>query len=171
MYDVNVTPNLSFYFGLGYFRNKFNFRRQYLPFLSGSNDSVPIGVATYNYTYHIFRIPLGITQRVGGRPGHEISAGLENVVNFSFNKSYHGSFNADPNTSKGEFRFYGNSLFLQLQFLKSLPGVSTLHLIPYVRILNWYNQKDEVLKEEKNYTLKAADSIGMSLKYSIKKTH
>lgn len=165
-----LTNKLSVYIGAGYFRNKFNFKRQYdHQLLNNGRDSIPIGTSTNNYMFHLLRFPIGANYQILKKNKYDFILGLENVVNFSFQQIYNGrkAFPEATNKYKG-FNYYGNTVLLFAGISKHVSHSSLLQLGPYLRLLNIYKRKDLFLYESnrKPY-IRAFDAVGLSLKYAF----
>lgn len=169
-----LTDKLSVYIGIGYFRNKFNFKRGYNhQLLNIGTDSVDIYTRTRNYTYHLFRVPVGFTYEVIKQGQYLIGIGVENIFNFSFKQVYNGAKPfPNANNKYSNFHYYGNSIVLLFHVSKQLSRTSFLRLTPYTRISNIYQKKDKFLYEyvTKPY-LGFFDAIGLSLEYSFNLNH
>jgi hypothetical protein len=164
-----LTYKLSVYIGVGYFRNKFNFKRWYdHELLNNGRDSFPIGTSTNNYIFHLLNFPIGANYKFLKKNNYDFILGIENVVNFSFQQVYNGRKAFPEATNKyTKFSYYGNTVLLFGGISKYLSHSSLLQLGPYVRLLNFYKRKDLFLYENnpKRY-IRTFDGIGLSLKYA-----
>ena len=158
------------YMGIGYFRNKFNFKRAYdHKLLNPGTDSIPIGTSTSNYIFNLIRLPVGISYQVTKKDNYALNIGIENIVNFSFSQVYNGTKPfPEANNRMTTFNYYGNSVLLFGRFVKNLSKNKYLHIEPYVRILNIYKSKNPVLYESisKPY-IRTLDATGISINYAI----
>lgn len=168
--EKEITEKLKAYIGAGYYRNKFTFSRAYdHKLLNIGTDSISIGTNTHNYTFHLFRYPLGISYQLMKESKYTLNLGLENIINFSFQQVYNG---AKPfptaNNKYSRFRYYGNSILAVINIVKRISHSSFLELGPYVRVLNIYKRKDPILFDNntKAYS-RNFDGIGLSIKYSL----
>jgi hypothetical protein len=168
--EKNLNRKFSVYVGVGYFRNKFNFKRDYdHALLNIGTDSLPIGTRTNNYIYHLFRIPIGIECKLKEIKNYTFSVGVENIISFSFEQIYNGGKPfPDANNKYSTFQYYGNSIMIFGSVSKKISKNSFLKLIPYTRVSNIYRRKDRFIYEEKGkpYSM-IFDSIGLSLEYSF----
>ena len=164
-----ISNRSNVYFGIGYFRNKLNFQRAYdHQLLNSGRDSFPIGTATYDYTFHLLRIPVGLSFLILKKNKYDVSLAIEQTVNFSFQQVYNGQIpfpNANNKSSK--FKYYGNSILLFVPISKHFSENSQIGIEPYVRLLNIYQRKDPILFEnESKLNSRFFDGIGVSIKYS-----
>ncbi len=168
--EKGIPDNLSFYAGIGYFKNKFDFIRAYdHKLLNGAADSIPIGTSTKDYTFHILRFPIGITYRLIKKGKYSFNIGLENLINFSYQQVYNGRKPfPEANNKYSDFKYYGNSILLFGRISKQVSQSSFLQLEPFVRVSNIYKRKDPFLFEDntKPYS-RFFDAIGLSLRYSL----
>ena len=168
--EKQVTDKFSVYIGTGYFRNKFNFKRQYNhQLLNNGRDSIPIGTSTKNYIFHLMRFPIGANYQILKRNDYDFILGIENVMNFSFQQVYNGAKPFPEATNKyTQFNYYGNTVLLFGNISKHLYPGSLLQIGPYVRLLNIYKRKDIFIYEtnSKPY-IRVFDGVGLSLKYAI----
>jgi len=166
-YNLN---NLSFYGGLGYFRNSFRFKRAYdHALLNKGSDSIPIGTNTRYYTFHLLRLPLGLSYPVYHTSKHTINVVIEATTSFSLIESYVGA-KAYPTakTSRSKFTYFGNSMILMGRIISSTKPLSRCQIEPYIRILNFYDEKNEVLYEYNSKPAKKMfDSFGMAVRYRL----
>lgn len=155
--------------GLGYYKNTFNFKRAYdHRLLNAGTDSIPIGTSTNNYTFHLLRFPIGIGYQVYKNNRYLFNVGLEHIVNFSFAQNYNGSKAApDASTTRHKFEYYGNSVVLIGRITKASTKSRQIHLEPYIRVLNFYNDKNDVLFEYGSKPVtRYIDAFGLSIKFS-----
>lgn len=168
--EKEISKSLGAYVGLGYFRNKFNIERFYdHRLLNVGTDSLSIGTLAHNYTYHLVRLPIGISLELIDAKKLSLKLGLENISSFSFRHVYNG---AKPfvgaNSTSSRFSFFGNSIIVFIQFSKTRSINQTVHLEPYVRLLNTY-RSDPILFETSNQNHhRTADAFGVAIKYSFK---
>jgi hypothetical protein len=165
-----ITNNLRSYISFGYYRNKFNFKRGYdHQLLNIGTDSLAIGTRTYNYTYHLFRLPIGITYKLKEIKNYTFSIGMENIFNFSFKQVYNGGKPfPNANNKYSNFQYYGNSVILIFCVSQKNFKTSFLELDPYVRVSNIYRRKDKFLYETNDQPYsRFFDAIGLSLEYSF----
>lgn len=167
--ENRIYNNWRVYFGIGYFRNKFNFERFYdHQLLNIGRDSFPIGTSTYDYTFHLLRIPMGLSFLILKKNEYDFSLAIEQAINFSFQQVYNGRMPfSGANNRYSKFKYYGNSILLVASISKSLSKNSLIHIEPYLRLLNIYQRKDPFLFENnsKPYS-RIFDAIGVSLKCS-----
>lgn len=168
--EKSLSDRLSVYIGAGYFRNKFNFKRQYdHQLLNDGRDSIPIGTSTNNYIFHLLHFPIGANYQVLKRNKYDFILGIENVVNFSFQQVYNGkkAFPEARNKHNG-FNYYGNTILLFAGISKHLSHSSLFQFGPYLRLLNIYKRKDLFLYESNHKPyIRTFDAIGLSLKYAF----
>ena len=168
--EKNISNRWSVYVGAGYFRNKLNFKRAYdHQLLNAGRDSLPIGTSTSDYSFHLFRLPIGVSYGLVKKNKYNFSLGLENAVNFSFQQVYNGEKPfPDANNKYSIFKYYGNTVLFFLRFSNYINQNSLLQIEPYVRLLNIFKRKDLFLFESNsNPYVRTFDGIGLSLKYSI----
>lgn len=162
---VYSVKKIDFYGGVGYFRNKFNIRREYdHRALNAGSDSIPLGTEALNYSYALLRTPTGFTHIVFKKGKTQVQLGVEHIFNFSFRRKYNGAvpFNGARNTNT-QFSYFGNSANL-LANLK----VQQIEFGAFVRVLNNYKM-DRFLKENENETVvRYLDAFGISVLYSFK---
>ena len=172
-FKKNIKGKTSLYGGIGYFRNRFNFRKPYdHQLLNPEVDSIPIGTVTQNYVYSLLRFPFGLDFNLTARTGKEISLSIENIFNCSFLQTYNGS-KPFPNANNKfrRFRFYGYNLLIEANLKQLINHKTDCYIIisPYVRIFNLYNHNDPVLyKDEIRNYIRWIDAIGLSVQYSFK---
>lgn len=162
------TGKFHLYSGAGFFRNRFNIKRGYdHQALNIGRDSFPIGTDAENYTYSLFRVPLGISVEVSGWKKVNINAGAEHFFNFSFRRKYNGRVPFEgANTVYYGFTYFGNSLNVFINLSNHLQK-NKIEVEPYVRIYNKY-KKDRFLKENESETItRYFDSFGIGIKYSF----
>ncbi|MEP7251994.1 MAG: outer membrane beta-barrel protein [Ginsengibacter sp.] len=167
--EKEIFNKWSIYFGVGYFRNRFNFERAYdHQLLNSGRDSLPIGTSTKNYTFHLLRFPIGVSYRLLEKNKYDFKLSIENVINFSFQQVYKGRKAFPGATNKySAFRYYGNTILLSGGVSKRLSPSSLLQIGPCVRLLNIYKRNDIFLYENKlKPYIRALDGIGLSLKYA-----
>lgn len=167
--DKRISNKSNVYFGIGYFRNKFNFQRAYdHQLLNSGRDSFPIGTATYDYTFHLLRIPIGLSFLIQEKNKYNFSLAIEHAINFSFQQIYNGQKPfPEANNKYSRFKYYGNSVLLLAPISKHFSENSQIGIEPYVRLLNIYQRKDAILfeNESKPYS-RFFDAIGVSIKYT-----
>ncbi|MGV3596044.1 MAG: hypothetical protein ACO1NK_12400 [Sediminibacterium sp.] len=155
---------VEFYGGVGYFRNRFNIRREYdHQALNIGTDSIPFGTEALNYTYSLLRTPIGFSYSVFKKGTTQVRLGIEHFFNFSFRRKYNGAvpFSGARNTST-QFSYFGNSANLLLNL-----RIEQMEFGAYVRMLNNY-KKDKFLKEDESETvMRYIDAFGISLTYSF----
>lgn len=167
--EKEITKKLGVYIGIGYLRDRFNFQRFYdHQLLNIGTDSLPIGTTVYNYTYHLFRLPIGIAYKIIETKKLDLQVGFENIFSFSFLQIYNGAKPfANANNKLSHFRYFGNSIMFFIQFSKPISNTSSLKLEPYLRISNTY-RKDPILYENANETnARTFDAFGLAIKYSF----
>jgi hypothetical protein len=168
--EKEITNEWGIYGGIGYYRNKFKFKRAYdHTLLNIGTDSIPIGTSTNDYTFALVRCPIGILYKLITRNKHAFHLGMENIVNFSFQQTYNGSKPfPNANNKYSKFQYYGNSTILFVEVSRHLNQNSFLELAPYIRMSNIYKRKDPFLFENSsNFYSRFFDAIGLSLKYSF----
>ncbi len=167
--EKRIHNNWSVYAGIGYFRNKFNFKRAYdHQLLNIGRDSLPVGTTTSDYTFHLLRLPIGISYQLLKKSRYNFNIGIENIINFSFLQVYNGQKPfPDANNKYSRFGYYGNSIHLFCRISRQVSPNSLIQIEPYVRLLNRYKREDPFLFENnsKPYT-RTIDAIGLSFKYS-----
>ncbi len=164
-----IGQKISTYVGVGYFRDKFNFRRFYNhQLLNIGTDSIPLGTSTRNYIYNILRFPIGIIYQMNETQKNLYQVGGEIIFNYSFQKIYNGGKPfPDANNKISDFQFSGNSVIFYATIGIFLNGYSLLELEPYIRIYHTY-KKDEVLYEDPSESIKNSfDALGLMIKYSL----
>lgn len=165
-----LTKNLGIYLGIGYYKNTFNFIRGYdHELLNIGTDSIGIYTRTHNYTYHLFRVPVGFTYSFKKQKKYLFSISVEDILNFSFKQVYNGAKPfPNANNKYSNFKYYGNSVLLLFRVSKQLSSSSFLQLAPYIRVSNIYQKKDKFLYEydTKPYS-RFFDAIGLSVEYSF----
>ncbi|MGH2565744.1 MAG: hypothetical protein ACRDE5_14605, partial [Ginsengibacter sp.] len=132
-------------------------------------DSISIYTRTRNYTYHLFRVPVGFTYSFKKQKKYLFSLSVENIFNFSFKQVYNGAKPfPNANNKYSNFKYYGNSVLLLFRVSKQLSGSSFLQLAPYIRVSNIFQKEDKFLYEydTKPYS-RFFDAIGLSLEYSF----
>jgi hypothetical protein len=164
-----ISNRSNVYFGIGYFRNKFNFKRAYdHQFLNRGRDSFPIGTNTYDYTFHLLRIPIGLSFLILEKNKYDFRLAIEQTVNFSFQQIYNGQLPfPNANNKYSKFKYYGNSILIFLPISKHFSRNTQVGIEPYIRLFNIYQRKDLILfeNESKPYS-RLFDGIGVALKYS-----
>ena len=158
------------YIGVGYFKNKFNFKRAYdHTLLNPINDSIPLGTSTSNYTYNLIRFPIGLSYRLVSKNKIAVNLGIEGIINFSFSQVYNGTKPfPDANNRLKKFDFFGNSLLLFGQITSEITKKKHLQIEPYIRVLNLSKGKNPILYESTSKTIsKTFDAIGISINYSF----
>lgn len=167
--EKKILNKCSLYFGIGYFRNKFNFKRAYdHQLLNSGTDSLPIGTSTNNYTFHLLRFPIGISYQLLKKNKYDFNLGIENVINFSLQQVYNGGKPfVGANDKYSRFSYYSNSVFFFGRISRRLSKNSFLQIEPYIRLLNIYKRKDPFLYESNSEPYKRIfDGMGLSLKYA-----
>ena len=168
--EKEIHTNWDVYAGIGYFRNKFNFKRAYNhQLLNAGRDSLPIGTSTTNYVFHLLRYPIGISYRILKNSKYDFNLGLEVITNFSFQQVYNGRKPfPNANNKYSKFNYYGNSILFFCRISRQVSRSSFLQIEPNIRVLNIYKRKDPFLFEtnSKPYS-RTVDAIGLSLKYSF----
>ena len=165
----NLTNRLSFYTGLGYFRNRFNIKRPYYhQLINPGTDSLPILLLTKNYTYSLIRIPLALECKLKESQKLNLSVGLEHYFNISFKQKYNGSkpFQG-ANASYTSLKYFGNSI--HLLFSISFGGTSNkvFALQPYTRVLYAYKEDGFLFDRIPEHNKKYFDAIGVAFKYNL----
>ncbi len=162
--------NWNVYIGIGYFRNKFNFKRAYdHKLLNPGTDSIQLGTSTTDYVFNLLRIPIGINYIISKKDKYKIDMGIENVFNFSLQQVYNGA-KPFPNSNNkySKFKYYGNSILVLVRISKEVYRNSYLILSPYIRILNIYKRKDPFLFEHNSTPYsRSFDATGISLIHSF----
>jgi hypothetical protein len=162
------TGKFFLYTGTGFFRNRFNIKRGYdHQALNIGRDSFPIGTDAENYTYSLFRVPLGITVEVSKLKNINIRVSAEHLFNFSFRRKYNGRVPFEgANTVYNGFTYFGNSLNLFINLSNHLQK-NKIEVEPYIRAYNKY-KKDKFLKENESETVtRYFDAFGIGIKYSF----
>jgi hypothetical protein len=169
---VSRNRNSSIYYGLGYYREKFNFSRIYNHFLLNiGNDSSSIGTSTQNYIYSNIRLPFGVEIELKSSEKYKIKFGIENVINFSFMQKYNGSIPfPNANTTYSKLKLNNNSILIFLDANFKTSSNSYFSIIPFIRLSSFKKQNDLILFESNNkLKVNFFDAIGLSLKYSLTK--
>jgi hypothetical protein len=160
-YRIN---KVQFHGGAGFFRNRFNIKREYdHRALNAEIDSLPIGTDANNYSYSLLRFPIGASYQFAKIKDVQISVGAEHLFNFSFRRRYNGRVPFDgANTKYNGFTYFGNSAVLFLNF-----RLKQIEVEPYLRFFNQY-KKDKFLKENENETIvRNFDAFGIAVRYSF----
>lgn len=164
-----VFQQISLYAGVGYFRNKFDFKRFYNhQLLNIGRDSIPLGTSTRNYVYNFLRFPIGMIYQIKTTRKNLCQIGGEIIFNYSFEKIYNGGKPfPEANNKISDFQFSGNSLILYATIAIHVNGSSFLELEPYLRIYHTY-KKDKVLCEIPSESKKTSfDALRLMIKYSL----
>jgi hypothetical protein len=159
----------SAYAGIGYFRDKFGFKKFYdHQLLNAGTDSLSIGTTTRNYIYNLIRFPLGFSYKVASNKNTEYKIGGEFILNYFFQKVYNGGRPfPSANNKVASFQYSGCSLNVFTGISIPIASYSLLELEPYVQVYHTYKQ-DKILYEDPNKTVKKVfDAIGLSFKYSL----
>lgn len=160
--------NFALYTGVGFFRNRFNIKREYdHQALNIGRDSLPIGTYTENYNYSLLRLPIGIEYQVLRSKGLTLGIGTEHFFNFSFKRKYNGAVPfAEANTVYNGFSYFGNSVNFFINLSKTI-SKNEIKFEPYMRIYNTH-KKDRFLKEKETESLtRNFDAFGISIRYSF----
>lgn len=168
--EKEMANNWNVYIGIGYFRNKFNFKRAYdHKLLNPGTDSIPLGTSTTDYVFNLLRCPIGISYRISKKNKYKFDVGIENAINFSFQQAYNGTkVFPNANNKHSKFKYYGNSILFLVRISKQASRNSVLQLNPYIRILNIYKRKDPFLFENNSTPYsRTFDATGISLIYSF----
>lgn len=171
--ETEILKKINSYIGVGYFRNKFDFKRSYAHQLLNSGDSLGIGTYTSNYIYHILRFPVGLSYQLKANNEVTYKVGAELIINYTFQKKYNGGKPfAGANTKISDFKYWGNSTLFYATIRIPLNKNSLLDFTSYIRIANIY-KKDEILYEDPSESIKSNfDAIGLAITYifnSLKK--
>lgn len=156
---------MNFYIGVGYFRNKYNFKKFYdHELLNRGIDSLPIGTSTRYYVYDLARFPIGLTYKIGST--QRIEVGGEIIFNYSFQKKYFGTEPfPDANNKVSDFDYSGNSINLFANIPITINSFSIFELEPYVRVFHTY-KKDIVLYDDPSNTItRCFNAFGLSFRY------
>lgn len=167
--EQGFSKAIGAYTGIGYFRNKFNFKKFYNHRrLNIGTDSIPIGTSTHNYIYNLLRFPLGISYTITSTQRGICKIGGEIIFNYSFQKIYNGGKPfPDANNELSKFQYSGNTINL-FACIGIPTSFSFLELGPYVRIYHTY-KRDEILYEDpKEKITNNFDALGISIKYHLK---
>lgn len=160
-----TVKKINFYGGIGYFRNRFNIRREYdHRALNAGSDSIPLGTEALYYTYSLLRIPTGFTHSVLKQGNTQVLLGVEHVFNFSFRRKYNGAvpYSGARNTNT-QFSYFGNCANVVVNL-----KVQQMEFGAFIRVLNSY-KKDRFLKENEDETvIRYLDAFGISVLYSFK---
>ncbi len=163
--------SINIHSGIGYYRNRFNFKRFYdHTLLNTGTDSVGIGTGTKNYTYHLIRLPFAVSYDISKKKNRNICIGIEAQTNFSFQQVYNGGVPFQgANNKYTSFQYFGNCFLIIVQIRKQLKQNSALEIAPYLRFLNIYKRKNPILFENTaNYYTRTFDAVGLSIKYYFK---
>ena len=167
--EKEIDKKISAYIGIGYFRDKFNFKKFYdHRLLNIGTDSIPLGTATHNYIYHLIRFPFGFFYTISTIKRSVYKIGGEIIFNYSFQKIYNGGKPfPDANNKVSKFQYSGNSINLFACIAIPITSYKFLELEPYIRVYNTY-KKDEILYENPKETISHTfDALGLSIKYSL----
>jgi len=165
----DLDRNINTYIGIGYFRNKFNFKRFYAHrLLNIGTDSIPLGTSTSSYTYNLARIPFGISIDVNMKQKIAFKVSGELIMNYSFNRIYNGSKPfPTANNKLSVFSRLGNSINLFGRFKLPINRNNFIEVEPYLRVFNIY-KKDEILFEDSNQkNSRKFDAFGISTIYIL----
>lgn len=167
--EKKVYKKISAYVGIGYFRDKFNFKRFYdHRLLNIGTGSIPLGTATRNYVYHLIRFPLGVSYTILSTQRKIYKIGSEIIFNYSFIKTYNGGKPfPHANNKLSEFQYSGNAINFFASISILINSDSFLELEPYIRVYDTY-KKDKILYENPAETATHSfDALGLAFKYSF----
>jgi hypothetical protein len=166
--EGRISTRISVSAGVGYFRQRFNIKRQYDHMsLNPGIDSLPYGSKTSNYDYHLLRAPVGVRYFISP-VASSLSLSLDYIPSFSVSSKYNGKQHIpNANQKQKKFMFFSHALNVSIRIPVYGKAWNHFNIEPYLRILHIY-KKDAIFFEHSSETItRSFDAIGVSFAYQF----
>jgi hypothetical protein len=168
MLKKNLAKKMELNFGLGFFNQRFNFRRLFDYYeLNSAIDSSGLGVSTKYYTYKLLRLPIGVNYIISNKKGLKIQLGLENIIAFKISEVYQAPAPLPVTIiKKNNFAFFNNGIMFNAVFTKQIKN-NQFSVAPFTRLANFTQIYNPILFETRQQLqVNYFDAFGINILYT-----